>query len=254
MAPSAPSSLVVERSGSRQRRGSESSARVAANSGGESISGYAVDQSSGALADLKGSPFSAAGASVKLLAVTPSTMTPPTLTSLQVTPASVSVDSSAFGKHAQFTCIGNYSDGSTRFLTATAKWTSSNTSVGTVQNSPNHAGLATTMGVGTATLTATIGSLTAAALLTVAQPSLVSIAVTPANPTVGAGTSIQFKAVGTYADGATQNLTKTATWQSSSSAVARIGATGEATALQAGSTTISASAGSVAGSTALSVQ
>ena len=52
--------------------------------------------------------------------------------------------------------------------------------------------------------------------------TLVSIAVTPKNPSVALGTMQQFTATGTYSDGSTQNLTTTATWASSNPAVASI--------------------------------
>src|SRR5271166_3028834 len=44
---------------------------------------------------------------------------------------------------------------------------------------------------------------------------LVSIAVTPANPSIAAGKQQQFTATGTYSDGSHQDLTSSATWTSS---------------------------------------
>ncbi len=79
-------------------------------------------------------------------------------------------------------------------------------------------------------------------------PSLTSIAVTPANPTILAGATQQFTAIGTYSDGSTQNLTSQATWVSSSIAVATVNGTGLATAVSAGTTTLSAALNGVAGS------
>ena len=48
--------------------------------------------------------------------------------------------------------------------------------------------------------------------------ALVSIAVTPAKPSIAVGATQQFTATGTYGDGSTQNLTSTATWNSSAPA------------------------------------
>jgi hypothetical protein len=92
-----------------------------------------------------------------------------------------------------------------------------------------------------------------AAILTVTPATLVSIAVTPANPSITAGGTQQFTATGTFSDSSTQNLTNSVTWTSSSTATATISATGLASALKAGSTTISAASGSVTGSTTLTV-
>ena len=53
-------------------------------------------------------------------------------------------------------------------------------------------------------------------------PTLNSIAVTPANPSIGTGVTQQFTATGSYSDGSTQNMTSQATWTSSSPSVATI--------------------------------
>ena len=53
-------------------------------------------------------------------------------------------------------------------------------------------------------------------------PTLSSIAVTPANPTILTGGTQQFTATGTYSDSSTQNLTGQVTWASSSTGVATI--------------------------------
>jgi len=85
-------------------------------------------------------------------------------------------------------------------------------------------------------------------------PTLTSIAVTPASPTLVTGTSQQFTATGTYSDGSTANISSQATWSSSLTSVATIATGGLATAVSAGSTTISASLTGVTGSTTLTVQ
>jgi hypothetical protein len=84
-------------------------------------------------------------------------------------------------------------------------------------------------------------------------PTLASIAVTPANPTILAGATQQFTATGTYSDGSTQTLTSRAAWASSSAAVATVNASGLATAVSAGTTTVSAALTGVTGSSTLTV-
>ncbi len=81
-----------------------------------------------------------------------------------------------------------------------------------------------------------------------------SIAVTPATSTISTGTTQSFTATGTYSTGGTQNLTSQVAWTSSSTSVATINNTGLATAGNPGSTTISATLGTVTGSTTLTVQ
>jgi subtilase family serine protease len=81
--------------------------------------------------------------------------------------------------------------------------------------------------------------------------TLVSIAVTPTNPSIAKGLTQQFTATGTYTDASTQDLTGTATWSSSVPALATISTTGGlATALTTGSTTIKAVSGSVTSNSA----
>jgi N-acetylneuraminic acid mutarotase len=77
--------------------------------------------------------------------------------------------------------------------------------------------------------------------------------VTPANPTIAVGVTQQFKATGTFSDGTTQDLTSSVTWASGTPVTATISATGLASALKAGTTTISATSGVVTGSTVLTV-
>ena len=96
-----------------------------------------------------------------------------------------------------------------------------------------------------------------AAILTVtgvAGPTLVSIAVSPANPTSVAGTDRQFTATGTYSDATTADLTTSVSWASATTSVATIGATtGLAHAVSPGTSTISATQGAISGSTVLTV-
>ena len=119
-------------------------------------------------------------------------------------------------------------------------------------------GLATGVGAGTTTISATLNGFSGNTGLTVQAappaPTLSSIAVTPANPTILTGATQQFTATGTYSNNSTQNLTTQVTWASSSTAVATIGTGGLATGVSAGTTTISATLSGVPGSTGLTVQ
>jgi hypothetical protein len=86
---------------------------------------------------------------------------------------------------------------------------------------------------------------------------LISILVTPANPSISAGKTEQFKATGTFTGGSTRDLTKTVTWTSSMTAVATIsnaaGKQGLATAVTSGTTTITAGHGTIKGTTVMTV-
>jgi Bacterial Ig-like domain (group 2) len=178
--------------------------------------------------------------------VTNVNFTVPQLSSIAVTPANPSLTK---GKTQQFTATGTFSDGSTQNLTSTATWSSSTLTVATIST----AGLATSVGTGSTTIQASSGSINGSTTLTVTPATLVSISVTPANPSIAKGKTQQFTATGTFSDGTTQNLTSTATWSSSAVTIATINTAGLATAAGTGSTTIQASSGGVNGSTTLTV-
>ena len=164
------------------------------------------------------------------------TVTSPVLASIGVAPANPSI---AAGNTQQFTATGTYSDGSTQNLTSTATWSSSAPGVATIPAG----GLATSLIAGTSIISATMSGIAGSTTLTVTPPVLVSIAVTPANPSIAVGNTQQFTATGTYSDGSTQNLTSMATWSSSAPAVAAVSTTGLTIALAQGQATIQAAVG-----------
>jgi len=181
------------------------------------------------------------------------TVTGATLSSITVTPANPSI---AKGTTQQFTATGNYSDGSTFDLTQTATWASSKTAVATISNAAGSKGKASAAGVGTTTISADFGGKTGSTDLTVTPATLVSLAVTPAAPSIPRGLTQQFIATGTFSDGSTQVLTSTVTWSSTDPVVASIanaGSPGLATGLSVGTTTVRAAVGTISGSTTLRV-
>lgn len=186
------------------------------------------------------------------------TVTPPVLVTLAVTPANPSVPK---GLTQQFTATGTLSDGTMVDETSTVMWSSQTTSVATISNAAGLHGLAAAVGTGSSTITATDPSTSVAGTttLTVTPPALESIAVTPANPALGPGQTLQFTATGIFTDSSTRNITTSVTWSSGTTSVATIsnqsGSNGVATAGGAGTSTIKAldpSTG-IQGSTVLTV-
>jgi len=167
------------------------------------------------------------------------------LTSISVSPA---VQTIAAGTSQQFSAIGSFDDGSTQLLTSVA-WSSSATSTATIDVN----GFATGVGTGQVTITATSGSVSGTATLTVSAASLVSIAVTPGNSSMAVSTTKQFTATGSFSDSSTQDVTAVVVWTSSNPAAATINGQGFASSVATGSTTITATYGSVSGSAALTV-
>jgi uncharacterized protein YjdB len=175
---------------------------------------------------------------------------PAALVSIAVSPQNATV---ALGTTEQLEATGTYTDGSTQDITTVVTWATSNANVANVSNTTGTNGLATSAGQGTATITATSNTITSSTSLTVSGPTLVSIAVNPANVAIPLGTAEQFTATGTYSDGSTLDLTNSASWSSSVLAVASVSSTGNASGLNTGSTTISASSGGISAGAGLTV-
>ena len=174
------------------------------------------------------------------------TVTPAVLTSISAAPKTPSI---ALGRTQQFTATGTYSNGATQNLSSSVTWTSLATSVATVGNG----GLATSVAQGTATITATAGTISGSATLTVTAPTLTSISVTPQTSSIALGGNQPFAATGTYSDGTKQTLTGTVTWSSSATNIATIGSGGLATSAAQGTATIAATLGPINGSATLTV-
>jgi hypothetical protein len=182
------------------------------------------------------------------------TVTAAALLSIAVNPTSPSV---AAGLKQQFTASGTYTDGTTQDITLTVAWSSSDQTIATISNAGGTQGQATALSPGSTTITATLGSIDGSTTLTVGPAVLVSISVTPANPSIALGTTQQFTATGTYSDNSTQDMTSSVTWSAAPAGVATIsntlGSNGLATSNGQGVTTITATSGSISGNTQLTV-
>ncbi len=182
---------------------------------------------------------------------------PPTLNSLAIQPAAdVTIPE---GGTQQYTAIGTYSDFSTQNLTNSVTWTSSDTTVATIGSHSINSGLAqaNTTKTGSTTITATIsgcgGTCVTSVTLNVTLPVLQSITVAPANPSIARGNTQQFTATGNYSAGPPQDLTASVMWTSNTTSVATINTSGLASGVGQGSSTITATLGSVSGTANLTV-
>jgi arylsulfate sulfotransferase len=90
----------------------------------------------------------------------------------------------------QFTAQAYYSNGSVQDGTSLVTWASSNTSVATIVTG----GLATGVGVGTTSITATQFGVRASTMLAVATPAAVSVSVSPQTVATGTGQTVSFTA------------------------------------------------------------
>jgi len=172
------------------------------------------------------------------------------LSSISVSPANPSIP---LGLKQQFAATGFFKNGTVSDLTTSVTWNSSNPAVASMSNSAGSQGLATGLAQGTTAMTASLGSISGSTTLAVTPPVLVSLGVTPRNPSIPLGTKQQFNATGTFTDGSTKDVTSSVSWNSSNTAVANIDSQGLASTAKQGMTTITASSGSVSGSTTLTV-
>lgn len=182
------------------------------------------------------------------------TVTAASLLAIEVSPTSAAI---AAGFTKAFSATGVYSDGSTQNLTSVVTWKSSDTTVAAVSNAGGSQGLATGIAAGTAEISASSSGVLGKAALSVSGALLLSIAVSPAKVSTPKGTTVQFKATGSFSDGTTQDLTSQVSWSSSVQAVATISnvapTQGLASAQGAGSTTIAATKSGISGTAALTV-
>jgi trimeric autotransporter adhesin len=176
---------------------------------------------------------------------TTATVTAPTISAISVTPEGMTLP---IGIGQQFTATAIYSDGSSADLTNGVLWTSSTPTVATIDST----GLASMLGAGTTTVTATVGSLTDSTSVTVVAANLTSISVSPSTASLALGTEQQFTATGTFDDGSTQVL-PSVQWSSSAQNVLTVSSTGLGTAIVAGTSTVTATSGSISGTASVTV-
>ena len=180
-------------------------------------------------------------------AAVPLTVTSAKPIAIDVKPANTFVPP---GAYVSYQAIGVFSDNSTQNVTDKVAWSSSNPAVATI----TYTGQATAQGQGNANITAKLGSASGTTSLLVTSSTLTSLRITPANSKVAQKTAAQFKALGIFADGSTQDLTYSANWGTSNQSVASIGVhSGILTALVPGTTTVTANFGAVTGTTAVTV-
>src|SRR5262249_16790699 len=95
--------------------------------------------------------------------------------------------------------------------------------------------------------------LTTSTMLTVAQPVITSISVSPANTSIFIGKTQQLTATGTFSDGSSRDVTSTASWSVLNPATASISATGLLTPIAFGQTNVEAYSPPVAGFASVTV-
>jgi uncharacterized protein YjdB len=131
----------------------------------------------------------------------------------------------------------------------TITWSTSNVNVATVSST----GLVTAVNPGTVTITATSEGKSGTATITVQPPPVATVTVTPATASVIAGNTRQLTATTRDANG--NVLTgRTITWSTSNANVATVSATGNVTAVNPGTVTITATSEGKSGTATITIQ
>jgi serine protease len=170
----------------------------------------------------------------------------PVLAAIEVSPNSVTLDE---GQTQQFTAAGKDQYGDP-IDAGPITWDSNDEAVGTIDSG----GLFTAVGGGTTTVSATGGTVVGTTSVTVEEvPVLTTIEVSPNSVTLDEGQTQQFTAAGKdqYGDPIDAGPI---TWDSNDEAVGTIDSGGLFTAIAAGTTTVSATGGTVVGTANVTVQ
>ena len=163
--------------------------------------------------------------------------------SVEVSP---SADTIGAGSTLQLAAVG-FDENGNAVADAAFSWESSDAAVATVDAS----GLVTGVTVGVATITASAGSASGTAVVTVMQ-RVASVEVSPSADTIGLGSTLQLAAAGFDENG--NAVAGTAfSWESSDAAVATVDASGLVTGVTMGVAKITASAGGGQGTAEITV-
>ncbi|WP_076586668.1 Ig-like domain-containing protein [Vibrio ostreicida] len=161
------------------------------------------------------------------------------LTSIQVTPALVSL---AKGQTQSLSAIATYSDNSVSDITQSVAWASADSSIATVELT----GRLTGSGLGNTQVTATMDGIVSNTVDAEITSAIISaIQVTPASFSVAKGQLQPLTAMATYSDKTVSDISDSVAWSSSDSDIAAVTLTGLLTGLEIGTSEIMATMGNI---------
>ena len=173
------------------------------------------------------------------------------MTSIALSPTSATIP---VGAVARLQAVATLADNSTQTMTGSTIWTSASPAVALAGDVSNTRGEIFGLTPGTSLIGALFAPQITSATVTVTNATLVSLAITPAGPSIPLTEVQGFKLTGTYSDGTTQILSSQAQWSSSSVPTAIVNKSGVATPVASGTTTITAEFGGMMATTGLTVQ
>jgi hypothetical protein len=181
------------------------------------------------------------------------------VTGANLTGISIGADASIpKGTKKTYVAIATYADGTVQNVSASAVWSSSNTSSASISLNGTTSASATGIEVGNTVISASLNGITATANLAVTSATVVSLAITgTGNGTVAKGTNIPLKAIATLSDGSTLDVTNVVSWLTNNNSIATIsnaaGTNGTTYGISEGSFVVTASFGGVSTTANLTV-
>lgn len=163
------------------------------------------------------------------------TVVPCDISNIAISPAARTV---LVGTTNQFKAVGTCSNGAQVDITNVVNWQTNAPSIAM----PNATGLMAGWSPGAATVTASISNVMSlpASINVVDTTSLAAINISPQIAKIAKGNLQQFKAVGTYRDGSTQNITAAVNWNTDALDTVSINTSGLASGLAYGNAEVTA--------------
>ena len=145
----------------------------------------------------------------------------PVLQSVSLTPTAASLN---VGSTLQFKAIAGYSDGSSKDVSSAAQWSTTDSTVASIESSDGAApGLATGVAPGSVNISATLSGVPGVTTLNVVgSGSLTAFSISHADPTIATNATLPLFGYAEYSDGSAGWVTSTTHWTSSKPSVATI--------------------------------
>ena len=137
------------------------------------------------------------------------------------------------GTTLEYRVIGTYIDSSQADITSLVTWGSYNPDVATIGDNGDEVAIATAHAVGGTEIYARYGRMFATAEINVIDKidDILSIEIIPNGASIEIGTTLEYKAIGTYSDSSQVDITSLVTWGSTNPGVATISNNGDVVAL-----------------------
>ncbi|TCT59269.1 Ig-like domain-containing protein [Vibrio crassostreae] len=168
------------------------------------------------------------------------------ITASPITTQGVSQLTLAAGNKQPFEAIGHYSDGTSSDISNSVTWVPLHTATATVSST----GLLSAVAAGNTTLTATKDGITSNTVAVSVSPAFITaIQVTPSPVNVAKGQTQQLTATATYSDMTSSDVSNSVTWGDFDTATATVSPTGLLSAVEMGSTILTATKDGVTSNT-----